>query len=489
MTDPLRTPHPTTARLRPFADNPARWDAEWSRALQVGRIAYDTGSSAAADEPYLVHERTGWGWLAWTVPADGSMPERPHQIGVLPPSATWTDRLAARWLARRPAGRMALHATSPGSLRYFAVVVAVIGCFAAFDAIARGVPLGIAVPVALLSPLLADHLPDRLDMRARRRVRVAHGAAAAGYLQRLAVLHTGLLRAAASSDRYELRRSAEIGQQLLWDAAGLLQTHDTRSASPQLIACERLMLQLADQVAQIIERTATEDGTADADQAHAPRRPLGPYPPGFRPTTPPAPQNAHSTSPLKGTLLMAQTEPSPAAHTPDVYLLFAHEPYYPGPGTQEINTTVVAAASLLHPQVLQPDGARIHDLLTHGRQPGEIIPLSTLTHELGGGADWPAVGNWERVTTDLVQLVHSGDCDALSLGLPEIARALVCTGPSSHVRAYDAAADDFIDYGPTERAAVLAEVDAFLASLVAEQDLWPGDGLLTPLARTGQEPR
>ncbi|MGK5695065.1 hypothetical protein ACSNOJ_19515 [Streptomyces sp. URMC 128] len=180
---------------------------------------------------------------------------------------------------------------------------------------------------------------------------------------------------------------------------------------------------------------------------------------------------------------MPQPQPSPAVRTPGVYLLFAHEPYYPGPGTQEINTTVFAADSLLHPQVRQPDGARIHDLLTQGRQPSEIIPLATLTHELGGGDDWPTVGDWERVTTDLLQLVRSGDCDALSLGLSEIARALVCTGPHSHVRAYDVTADDFIDYGPPERAAVLAEVDAFLASLVTEQDLWPGDGLLAPLAR------
>lgn len=129
----------------------------------------------------------------------------------------------------------------------------------------------------------------------------------------------------------------------------------------------------------------------------------------------------------------------------------------------------------------QPDGARIHDLLTQGRKQGEIIPLATLTHELGGGAGWPSVGDWERVTTDLLHLVRRGDCDALSLGLPEIARALVCTGPGSHVRAYDAAADDFIDYGPTDRAAVLTEVDTFLTGLVAEQKLWPGDGLLSPI--------
>ncbi|MEU1598441.1 hypothetical protein ABZ468_37920 [Streptomyces sp. NPDC005708] len=93
------------------------------------------------------------------------------------------------------------------------------------------------------------------------------------------------------------------------------------------------------------------------------------------------------------------------------------------------------------------------------------------------------IGDWERVTTDLLQLVRSGDCNALSLGLSEIARALVCTGPHSHVRVYDAATDDFITYGPTECTAVLAEVDAVLASLVAEQELWPGDGLVAPLTR------
>ncbi|WP_019074636.1 hypothetical protein [Streptomyces hokutonensis] len=178
---------------------------------------------------------------------------------------------------------------------------------------------------------------------------------------------------------------------------------------------------------------------------------------------------------------MAQPGSGPAARTADVYLLFAHEPYYPSPGAREINTAVVAAGSLLHPRVLQPDGARIHRLLTHGRQPGEIVPLSTLTHELRGGADWPAVGDWERVTTDLVQLVRSGHCDALSLGLPGIARALLCSGPHSHVRAYDAAAGEFIDHGPGERAAALADVGVFLAVLVAERDLWPGDGLLAPL--------
>ncbi len=46
----------------------------------------------------------------------------------------------------------------------------------------------------------------------------------------------------------------------------------------------------------------------------------------------------------------------------------------------------------------------------------------------------------------------------------------------------DGVADEFITYGPKERAAVLAEVDTFLTCLVAEQELWPGDGLLPPLS-------
>ncbi|MFG3267852.1 hypothetical protein [Streptomyces bobili] len=37
------------------------------------------------------------------------------------------------------------------------------------------------------------------------------------------------------------------------------------------------------------------------------------------------------------------TRTDDGSRTPDPYLLFAHEPYYPGPDTQEINTTVVPA--------------------------------------------------------------------------------------------------------------------------------------------------
>ncbi|MBT2393566.1 hypothetical protein J7E87_30180 [Streptomyces sp. ISL-1] len=169
----------------------------------------------------------------------------------------------------------------------------------------------------------------------------------------------------------------------------------------------------------------------------------------------------------------------PEQPTSEVYLLFAHEAYYPA-AAQEINTSLVAAASLLHPHVRQPDGARIYDCLTRGRRQGEIVPLSTLTHELDGGARWPEVGDWEAVTADLLQLIQDRECDALSLRLPDIARALVCSGPHSEVRAYDPAAGRYQVYGPADRIEVLVEVGKQLSWAEAGCALWPGDGLLVP---------
>ncbi|MFF4259389.1 hypothetical protein ACFY1L_50340 [Streptomyces sp. NPDC001663] len=481
MTDTHRTPSPTAAahHERPFTGRPGRWEKERVRALRTAHVPGRT--CTAAFEPVLVYERARWGWLGWTVPGDGSPPEIPHQIGVLTPAATRTQRLALYWLTRRPARHLAL-ATVPKSLRCSTACVALISLLTALFAARHGIPVDVVLPAVFLPPLLAEHLPDRLDARAREHVRMVEGDGPCRYLRRLAALQTYLVQAATGGrDCHEVRHPARIGQHVLWDAAGLLKTPDARTTVwPELIARERLMLQLAHQVAQIVERSASEDGAPDTDQRRASWQPTCSYPQDVRPTSR-SPHLSPSPALLKGTLPMLPSESSPVVRTPDVYLLFAHEPYYPGPGTQEINTTVVVAGSLLHPRVRQPDGTRIHDLLTRGRRQGEIIPLATLSHELGGGADWPRVGDWERVTTGLLHLVRCGDCDALSLGLPEIARALVCTGPGSHVRAYDAAADDFIDYGPTDRAAVLTEVDTFLTSLVAEQKLWPGDGLLSPI--------
>jgi hypothetical protein len=111
------------------------------------------------------------------------------------------------------------------------------------------------------------------------------------------------------------------------------------------------------------------------------------------------------------------------------------------------------------------------------------VPLATLTHELGGDANWPEVGDFERVTQDLLLLVQQQRCDALSLGLPTLERALVCIGPDAdqEVRIFDSTKGDFVTYGQDDRTAVLAEVRRILTSIKPERPLWPGDHLLPPV--------
>ncbi|MFF4796329.1 hypothetical protein ACFY2M_43390 [Streptomyces sp. NPDC001276] len=113
------------------------------------------------------------------------------------------------------------------------------------------------------------------------------------------------------------------------------------------------------------------------------------------------------------------------------------------------------------------------------------MPLATLTHELDGGARWPEVGDWEAVTADLLQLIQDRECDALSLSLPDIARALVCSAPHSEVLVYDPAAGRHQAYGPAERIEILVEVGRQLAWAEGGCALWPGEGLLVPATPGG----
>ncbi|MFI6340722.1 hypothetical protein [Streptomyces sp. NPDC050535] len=466
MTDTLNLrPASLGTPPRPFLDALGPWETERSRALRTGHRR--DGACSPDCQPELVYERGRWGWLAWTVPYDGTLPDLPHHIGVLAPATTRIQRLAVRWLTRRPARRVALHPSAPGSLRPWTLAVALTSLAAGLVVIVHGAPWDMTLPVMLLAPMLAACVPGHLDACARQHVRTVHGDAAVRYLQRLTTVQTVLTGAATRTDRYELRRPAEIGQHVLWDAAGLLQHQDTRTASAGLIARERLMVQLADQVTSA--HTRLTDQAAPRQRGAA--RPLGPYPPAPTPSTERGSHPAHDDPHPKGSFLVSQRDDT--TRNTDVFLLFAHEPYYPDDGAQEINTTAVAADTLLHPKVKQPDGARIHALLTQGRRPGCIVPLATLTHELGGGDKWPAVGDFERVTIDLVALVRRQLCDALSLGLPHVERALVCIGPGAdqEVRIFDSATGDFMAYGQDDRAAVLTEVRRILTSTKLERPL------------------
>ncbi|MGW2721709.1 hypothetical protein [Streptomyces sp. NPDC001492] len=92
----------------------------------------------------------------------------------------------------------------------------------------------------------------------------------------------------------------------------------------------------------------------------------------------------------------------------------------------------------------------------------------------------PEAWDWDTVTESLLQVVGDRDCDALGLGLREIARLLVCNGQSSEIRAVDPTSGAHVAYGPADRIEVLVEIGSHLALAEAGSPLWPGNGLLPP---------
>lgn len=234
----------TRLGIRPFPQTLDPWDAKHTRALRTGHRL----SSACDDgcEPVLVRERTGWGWLSWTVPEDGTPPEVPHEIAVIAPGATRIQRALLRRLTRRPALRLTSRAL-PGSVRRSTVCAAIVSLLVGLAAIHAGLAVDVALPAMALIPLLIERLEGFLDAKADEHVRHVQGEAACRYTHRLAILQYRLDQLGVRSDACELRRAAEIGHGLLWDAAVLLRDQDTRSASSALIAREMLMLRLVDQ--------------------------------------------------------------------------------------------------------------------------------------------------------------------------------------------------------------------------------------------------
>jgi hypothetical protein len=137
----------------------------------------------------------------------------------------------------------------------------------------------------------------------------------------------------------------------------------------------------------------------------------------------------------------SRTDPGWAEPTPppleDVYLLFLNRPpddVPPGNG----GATIVAARSLHHPELPQPDALRLFDRLArHPTRPaGALVFLSDLTAELANeGLTWPEVGiDFEAVTDGVVALHRRHALRALRLTqLSDIAVALLASGPQVQV--------------------------------------------------------
>lgn len=167
----------------------------------------------------------------------------------------------------------------------------------------------------------------------------------------------------------------------------------------------------------------------------------------------------------------------------DVYLLVLHEPYQSPEHPVPIDATIVHARTLLHPAVPQPDGGRMYRCLTEfpSRTPGCLIPLSTLTCELGGGQLWPQVADWEAVVAAIVSLSRAGACDAIPLGLPPAAALLLGAGPATDLTVYRPDRSRSV-IGAPERQEYIEELAGAVRSFVAQGPFYPGDNLTPPPA-------
>lgn len=173
----------------------------------------------------------------------------------------------------------------------------------------------------------------------------------------------------------------------------------------------------------------------------------------------------------------------------DVYLLMLHEPYESPGHPVPINAMIMHAQTLLHPSVPQPDGGRMYRCLTEfpSRTPGCLVPLSTLTFELDGGRLWPQVADWEAVQAAVVSLGRTNGCDAMPLGLPPVAAALLSNGPTTAVNLHRPDGSREVVGGP-ERQGYIDELTGAVRSFVAQGPFWPGDGLVEPPAQPAVMP-
>ncbi len=174
---------------------------------------------------------------------------------------------------------------------------------------------------------------------------------------------------------------------------------------------------------------------------------------------------------------------------PDVYLLALHEPYEEPRHPVPINATIVHALTLLHPRVPQPDGGMTYRCLTEFpvRKPGCVVPLSTLTFELDGGLLWQYIGDWEAVADAVANVAQQGECDAMPLGLPQVATILLANGPNTTTVLHmpDGTTKEV---GPAERHAELEMLTAHLRAVAEEAVFWPGDNLVAPPAEPQRLP-
>ncbi|MEU5436448.1 hypothetical protein AB0G73_24140 [Streptomyces sp. NPDC020719] len=280
MTTEPHHPMPQ-AQLRPFATEPGRWQRELQRiqgrtaaaTLHAG-LDHDRAESRHGwEELTRVDECTDWGWLRWQAPLSEDVPAVLRQITVLSPTPSRTARLAGRWLSRRPPLRIYFDARYRFWVTGTTVLAALVSLVLVGAAMSNGLPADVGLPLMLLIPALADHLPGRLDARARPHAQIVQDETGLRQMQPFIARHQ-TLQAADDHETPELALAVELGHHLLWDIAGLLTQPATVPVRERLLACEDLFTQLACQAVetraakQERERLITRTG-ADPDRGTA----------------------------------------------------------------------------------------------------------------------------------------------------------------------------------------------------------------------------
>ncbi|MFE9558453.1 hypothetical protein ACFYMW_36485 [Streptomyces sp. NPDC006692] len=253
MTTPPRHPQPAP-ELCPFATEPGRWQRELHQTrARIAATTFDGGpgyrqEGHRGDETARIDERTDWGWLRWPAPPSDDAPVVPLQIAVLSPMPSRTARLASRWLTRRPPLRIYFDAR----YRFWVTSTTVLAAFLSLTlvgaAMANGLQADSGVPLMLLIPALAEHVPGRLDARARGHARIVQDETSLRAMLGFIACHQ-VLQAADDHQTPELAHAVALGHRLLWEIAGLL-THTPGSGTyERLLARERSLAQLARQAA------------------------------------------------------------------------------------------------------------------------------------------------------------------------------------------------------------------------------------------------
>ncbi|MFI6055641.1 hypothetical protein ACIBCO_36855 [Streptomyces violascens] len=257
------TPGPSMPdpQLRPFAAEPGRWQQEVHRIRGRAKATglYEARELAAAGGFWTdfarVDELTDWGWLRWLTPLLEDDPDV-TQIAVLSPTHARTARWAGRWLTRRPPLRIYFDERRRFWVTGTTVLAAVLSLIGVSAAMANGLHADIGLPLMLLIPALADHLPGRLDVRARAHVRIVQDEPALQQMQRCVALQQSI-QAADDHEGPELAQAVRLGHHLLWDIAGLLTQRGRGNSLERALESEHLLAGLAGQAAET--RAAKEE--------------------------------------------------------------------------------------------------------------------------------------------------------------------------------------------------------------------------------------